>query len=108
MRGALVGKIIVLPSKWRGRPALATKRRKSDAFSKEASAIQIEFAQRLKIVRRKHYEYAAGGARALGIEDETYRRWERAETEPSIENIQKICAEFQCGADFLVLNKIPS
>ena len=103
-----MAKVIVLPSKRRGRPALGIKRQTRDVFSKEASLIQIEFARRLRLVRGKHYEYAAGGARALGIEDETYRRWERAETEPNIENIQKICAEFKCGADFLVLNKIPS
>ena len=103
-----MGKIIVLPSKWRGKPAVGTKRRKHDVFSKEASAITVEFARRLRLVRRKRYKYASGGADALGIEHETYRRWERAETEPNIECLQKICAKFQCGADFLVLNKIPS
>ena len=44
-------------------------------------------------------------AEALGIEHETYRRWERAETQPDIPKLVRISALLNISLDFLILGK---
>lgn len=62
------------------------------------------FAQRLSSLRRVvGYEDAKDFAEALGIQPNTYRRWERAETEPSIELILRICQRLGVTPTFLLL-----
>ena len=74
---------------------------------KKPTSDQVEFSQRLKMARAAaNYETAAEGARALGEEEATYNRWERAETEPNITIIKKICKIYRVSADFLVLNRM--
>lgn len=46
-------------------------------------------------------------ARAIGVEIETYRRWERGETEPDISNLSKIVAELGIGLDTLIPALVP-
>lgn len=63
----------------------------------------VAFADRLRAARtlagfQTHKEAAA----ALGIEAERYRRWERAETEPSIDILEKISVVFAVSLDTLI------
>jgi transcriptional regulator with XRE-family HTH domain len=41
-------------------------------------------------------------ADAIGVEHETYRRWERGETEPGIANLRKLALKLQRSLDDLV------
>jgi transcriptional regulator with XRE-family HTH domain len=53
---------------------------------------RLEFAARLKELRfLRGYHTAKQFARALGIEQNTYTRYERAEVEPSLTVIDKMC-----------------
>lgn len=66
------------------------------------------FAQRLALVRRYvGYDTMAGFARAIGVEEETYRRWERAETEPPLHILERIHKVANVSLDFLVAGDIP-
>lgn len=72
------------------------------------STARAAFAQHLVLARRRKYQSAAAMARALKIEEETYRRYERAETEPSIAELGRIVRELGVSADFLVLGDLPA
>lgn len=62
------------------------------------------FAQRLCLLRKTiGYENAADFAKALGVRPGTYGRWERAETEPSINMILRICQRLAVTPTFLLL-----
>jgi transcriptional regulator with XRE-family HTH domain len=57
-----------------------------------APEVRSEFAKRLKSMRtQKGFPRARYFAKALGIEENRYTRYERAEVEPSLTLIHKIC-----------------
>ena len=57
-----------------------------------APTVRNEFAKRLRALRAERgYERARHFAKALGIEENRYTRYERAEVEPSLTLIQAIC-----------------
>lgn len=57
-----------------------------------APEVRSRFAQRLKSMRMQSgYQRARYFARSLGIEENRYTRYERAEVEPSLTLIHKIC-----------------
>lgn len=64
------------------------------------------FAARLRSARTMAgYPTAKSIAEALGMESETYRRWERAETEPDIPKLVRISALLKVSLDFLLMGK---
>lgn len=65
------------------------------------------FAQRLKTARERKFETASGFAKELGVEAETYRRWERGETEPGIADLNSILELTEVSADFLITGTLP-
>src|SRR5262245_66083095 len=57
-----------------------------------APEVRSQFAKRLKSMRvQSGFERARYFAKALGIEENRYTRYERAEVEPSLTLIHKIC-----------------
>jgi len=57
-----------------------------------APTVRTEFAKRLRVLRAERgYERARHFAKALGIEENRYTRYERAEVEPSLTLIHAIC-----------------
>src|SRR5262245_14774154 len=57
-----------------------------------APAVRAEFAKRLRTLRaQRGYERARHFAKALGIEENRYTRYERAEVEPNLSLIFEIC-----------------
>src|SRR5262245_23531300 len=57
-----------------------------------APEVRSQFAKRLKTMRvQSGFERARYFAKALGIEENRYTRYERAEVEPSLTLIHKIC-----------------
>jgi DNA-binding XRE family transcriptional regulator len=57
-----------------------------------APAVRAQFAKRLRVLRAQQgYERARHFAKALGIEENRYTRYERAEVEPSLTLIYEIC-----------------
>src|SRR5262249_48170395 len=57
-----------------------------------APDVRTRFATRLKRLRlQRGYERARFFARTLGIEENRYTRYERAEVEPSLTLLQKMC-----------------
>ena len=59
-------------------------------------------AKRLKELRRAKGLTQRDMARAFGMTDVGYGGWERGDTEPSIENLVKLCRLFGCTADSLI------
>ena len=72
--------------------------------SKETMA----FAHRLEDARASKYKTAAAFARTIGVEDETYRTWERGEREPHIAAICKIARALDVSLDYLILGDLPA
>ena len=68
-----------------------------------------QFAARLAQVRlhagHKHKKSFAG---AIGVEDETYNRWERGETEPGIAVLTRIHQLTGVSLDYLVAGNLNS
>ena len=57
-----------------------------------APAVRAQFAKRLRSLRaQRGYERARHFAKSLGIEENRYTRYERAEVEPSLTLIYEIC-----------------
>ena len=57
-----------------------------------APEARLQFAQRLKSMRLRHgFHRARHFAESLGIEENRYTRYERAEVEPSLTLLHKIC-----------------
>jgi len=57
-----------------------------------APAVRAEFARRLRALRaQRGFERARHFAKALGIEENRYTRYERAEVEPNLSLIFEIC-----------------
>src|SRR6187455_714724 len=58
-----------------------------------APNVRGQFAKRLKTMRtQRGFDRARYFARSLGIEENRYTRYERAEVEPSLTLIHKMCA----------------
>ena len=58
-----------------------------------APDVRSHFAKRLKIIRtQRGFDRARYFAKSLGIEENRYTRYERAEVEPSLTLIHKMCA----------------
>jgi len=65
------------------------------------------FATRLRAMRiAKGFENAKDFAAEIGVEPGTYNRWERAETEPNLEKILRICQLLETDPNFLLLGRI--
>jgi len=57
-----------------------------------APAVRAEFAKRLRALRaQRGYERARHFAQALGVEENRYTRYERAEVEPNLSLLVEIC-----------------
>jgi DNA-binding XRE family transcriptional regulator len=69
--------------------------------------VRRQFAERLKMARRRYYETSIQMAKAISVEPETYRRWERGETEPGIADLNNILSELEVSADYLVTGTLP-
>ena len=62
------------------------------AYSPSAPEVRLQFAKRLRQLRIKRgFHRARVFADALGIEENRYTRYERAEVEPSLTLIYRIC-----------------
>jgi transcriptional regulator with XRE-family HTH domain len=60
--------------------------------NREAPPARRAFARRLRLLRsRSPYGTAREFAQEIGEKENTYTRWERAETEPNITQILRIC-----------------
>lgn len=59
-------------------------------------------ASRLKELRRAKGMTQRDMARLFRLSDVGYGAWERGDTEPSIDNIMRLCEFFGCTADSLI------
>lgn len=83
-------------------------RRRSAVDEQTKPPARVAFATNLKTARRRRHRYQKDMAKALGIEPERYRTWERAEREPDITNLAKIAVELDVSLDFLICGIIPA
>jgi transcriptional regulator with XRE-family HTH domain len=68
-----------------------------------APEVRSQFAQRLKTIRtQRGFDRARYFAKTLGIEENRYTRYERAEVEPSLTLIHKICATLRVSPNELL------
>jgi transcriptional regulator with XRE-family HTH domain len=68
-----------------------------------APAVRVEFARRLRELRTERgFRHAREFARVLGIEENRYTRYERAEVEPSLTLIHKMCVTLQVSPNDLL------
>lgn len=68
-----------------------------------APIARSQFAKRLKAIRtQRGFERARYFAESLGIEENRYTRYERAEVEPSLTLLHKICATLHVSPDQLL------
>ena len=71
--------------------------------TEEKRGIRLDFSRRLKAARiSAGYRSMKAFAEALGVEDETYRRWERGETEPGLARLRRISKMTSISLDILV------
>ncbi len=68
---------------------------------------RADFALRLRMAREADYPTAKSFAGAIGVEDETYRMWERGDREPDITNMVKIASKLRISLDFLIMGDLP-
>lgn len=61
-----------------------------------------QLAARLKELRKAKGLTQRDMARQFRLSDVGYGAWERGETEPSIDNIVRLCKFFDCTADSLI------
>jgi transcriptional regulator with XRE-family HTH domain len=72
-------------------------------YSPSAPEVRLQFAMRLKQLRtEKGFVHARTFARALGIEENRYTRYERAEVEPSLTLIHRMCQTLQVSPNDLL------
>jgi transcriptional regulator with XRE-family HTH domain len=80
--------------------------------NKKVSALgyRLGFALRLRVARLgvSGAPSAKAFAAMLGLEAEAYRRYERAETEPSLATLARIADVTGCTTDFLIRGKMSS
>lgn len=68
-----------------------------------APQVRSQFAQRLKSLRtQRGFERARYFAKSLGIEENRYTRYERAEVEPSLTLIHKMCETLRVSPNELL------
>jgi transcriptional regulator with XRE-family HTH domain len=68
-----------------------------------APEVRLQFARRLKTMRtQRGFERARYFARSLGIEENRYTRYERAEVEPSLTLIHKMCETLRVSPNELL------
>jgi transcriptional regulator with XRE-family HTH domain len=68
-----------------------------------APEVRSQFAKRLKTMRtQRGFERARYFARSLGIEENRYTRYERAEVEPSLTLIHKMCETLRVSPNELL------
>ena len=60
------------------------------------------FAERLKRMRTQKGLSQGAVARHFGMSPVGYGGWERGDTEPSIDNIMRLCELFGCTSDSLI------
>lgn len=79
--------------------------------SKPTNIARQAFAERLRVARKAaKYRSARAFSTALGVEPETYRRWERAETEPNIfwlVRLRDLLRSTGLSLDFLIAGEGP-
>ena len=64
--------------------------------------VRVAVAKRLRELRGlRGFETARAFAQALGVEEDRYTRWERAETEPDFTHIIRICQVLSITTDEL-------
>ncbi len=63
---------------------------------------QQRFARNLRAARERARLTQAGVAKALGMTDEVYARYERAKMWPSIDRLCRLCEILGCSADSLL------
>lgn len=82
---------------------LATALLHADGVSNiPASQLRHDFARRLAALRKAlGYEEAVDFAKSLGIDQNTYTRWERAETYPQIANLLRLKTVTGVTVDYL-------
>ena len=61
-----------------------------------------KLAERLKELRRAKGITQRDMARRFRLSDIGYGAWERGDTEPSIDNIMRLCQFFGCSSDSLI------
>lgn len=61
-----------------------------------------QFAARLKELRRARGLTQRDMAKKFGMTDVGYGGWERGDTEPSLDNIVRLCEFFGCSSDSLI------
>ena len=72
-------------------------------YNPSAPEIRLQFAKRLKLLRtEKGFTHARAFAKALGIEENRYTRYERAEVEPSLTLIHRMCQTLQVSPNDLL------
>lgn len=72
-------------------------------YSPSAPEVRLQFAKRLKQLRtEKGFLRARTFANALGIEENRYTRYERAEVEPSLTLIHRMCETLQSSPNELL------
>jgi transcriptional regulator with XRE-family HTH domain len=70
----------------------------------QSKTFRKEFAGRLRGLRLwAGYETAREFARMIGEEENTYTRWERGETLPSIEQLMTICGALDVTPNQIIL-----
>lgn len=75
--------------------------------AKPPSKVRLAFGRRLATIREAAgFETATAFADALGMSIATYSRYERGETEPGIETIQKMQALTGVSLDFLIGGRV--
>src|SRR6476660_7643221 len=68
-----------------------------------APEVRLQFAKRLKTMRtQRGFDRARYFARSLGIEENRYTRYERAEVEPSLTLINKMCETLRVSPNELL------
>jgi transcriptional regulator with XRE-family HTH domain len=68
-----------------------------------APEVRLQFARRLKDMRtRRGFDRARYFAKSLGIEENRYTRYERAEVEPSLTLIHKMCETLRVSPNELL------
>lgn len=80
---------------------------KKDQPSHRYVAIMKTFGARLKKARQAKYESAAKFAHALGKEEHTYRHYERGESEPDFETLERICNLLEIAPNDLMPGAVP-
>lgn len=69
--------------------------------------LRAQFAARLRHARERKFDSMIEMAGAIGVQPETYRRWERGETEPGIADLTSILRTLDLSADYLVTGDLP-